>query len=164
MKIVLARIDDRFIHGQVLTRWIKTNEADRIIVVSDEVAADEMRKTLILSVAPSNVKASAVSISKMTKAFHSPRYQDTTAMLLFESPSDIVALVQAGVPIETVNVGGMRFANDRQQITKSVSVTKKDIDAFEQLHELGVKLELRQLPSDSSENFIQVLRNETKVK
>jgi len=164
MKIVLARIDDRFIHGQVLTRWIKTNAADRIIVVSDEVAVDEMRKTLILSVAPSNVKASAVSISKMTKAFHSPRYHDTTAMLLFESPSDIVALVEAGVPIETVNVGGMRFANDRQQITKSVSVTKKDIDAFEKLHELGVKLELRQLPSDSSENFIQVLRNETKIK
>ncbi|WP_368896533.1 PTS sugar transporter subunit IIB, partial [Priestia megaterium] len=91
MKIVLARIDDRFIHGQVLTRWIKTNAADRIIIVSDEVAADEMRKTLILSVAPSNVKASAVSISKMTKAFHSPRYQDTTAMLLFENPADIVA-------------------------------------------------------------------------
>ena len=164
MKIVLARIDDRFIHGQVLTRWIKTNAADRIIVVSDEVAADEMRKTLILSVAPSNVKASAVSISKMTKAFHSPRYQDTTAMLLFESPSDIVALVETGVPIETVNVGGMRFANDRQQITKSVSVTEKDIGAFEKLYELGVKLELRQLPSDSSENFIQLLRNETKIK
>ncbi|MGG0337426.1 PTS system mannose/fructose/N-acetylgalactosamine-transporter subunit IIB [Priestia aryabhattai] len=164
MKIVLARIDDRFIHGQVLTRWIKTNAADRIIIVSDEVAEDEMRKTLILSVAPSNVKASAVSISKMTKAFHSPRYQDTTAMLLFESPSDIVALVQAGVPIETVNVGGMRFANDRRQITKSVSVTEKDIAAFEKLQELGVKLELRQLPSDSSENFIQLLRNETKIK
>ncbi|MDR7245064.1 MULTISPECIES: PTS system mannose/fructose/N-acetylgalactosamine-transporter subunit IIB [Priestia] len=164
MKIVLARIDDRFIHGQVLTRWIKTNAADRIIIVSDEVAADEMRKTLILSVAPSNVKASAVSISKMTKAFHSLRYQDTTAMLLFENPTDIVALVQAGVPIETVNVGGMRFANDRKQITKSVSVTEKDIDAFEKLQELGVKLELRQLPSDSSENFIQLLRNETKIK
>ncbi|CJG03264.1 PTS system mannose/fructose/sorbose family transporter subunit IIB [Streptococcus pneumoniae] len=85
-------------------------------------------------------------------------------MLLFENPADIVALVQAGVPIETVNVGGMRFANDRKQITKSVSVTEKDIDAFEKLQELGVKLELRQLPSDSSENFIQLLRNETKIK
>ncbi|WP_368896411.1 PTS sugar transporter subunit IIB, partial [Priestia megaterium] len=54
--------------------------------------------------------------------------------------------------------------NDRKQITKSVSVTEKDIDAFEKLQELGVKLELRQLPSDSSENFIQLLRNETKIK
>ncbi|TWN45295.1 PTS system fructose-specific EIIB component [Bacillus licheniformis] len=162
MKIVLARIDDRFIHGQVLTRWIKIHAADRIIVVSDEVAQDEMRKTLILSVAPSNVKASAVSISKMAKAFHSPRYEDTTAMLLFENPGDIVSLIEAGVPIETVNVGGMRFENNRRQITKSVSVTEKDIKSFEQLHELGVKLELRQLPSDSSKDFMQMLRNATK--
>ncbi|MCY7771517.1 mannose/fructose/sorbose PTS transporter subunit IIB [Bacillus haynesii] len=162
MKIVLARIDDRFIHGQVLTRWIKIHAADRIIVVSDEVAQDEMRKTLILSVAPSNVKASAVSISKMAKAFHSPRYEDTTAMLLFENPGDIVSLIEAGVPIETVNVGGMRFENNRRQITKSVSVTEKDIKAFEQLQELGVMLELRQLPSDSSEDFMQILRNATK--
>ncbi|TWM23950.1 PTS system fructose-specific EIIB component [Bacillus paralicheniformis] len=162
MKIVLARIDDRFIHGQVLTRWIKIHAADRIIVVSDEVAQDEMRKTLILSVAPSNVKASAVSISKMAKAFHSPRYEDTTAMLLFENPGDIVSLIEAGVPIETVNVGGMRFENNRRQITKSVSVTEKDIKAFEQLHGFGVKLELRQLPSDSSEDFMQILRNATK--
>nr|MDH3153739.1 mannose/fructose/sorbose PTS transporter subunit IIB [Bacillus licheniformis] len=162
MKIVLARIDDRFIHGQVLTRWIKIHSADRIIVVSNEVAQDEMRKTLILSVAPSNVKASAVSISKMAKAFHSPRYEDTTAMLLFENPGDIVSLIEAGVPIETVNVGGMRFENNRRQITKSVSVTEKDIKAFEQLQELGVKLELRHLPSDSSEDFMQILRNATK--
>lgn len=162
MKIVLARIDDRFIHGQVLTRWIKIHAADRIIVVSNEVAQDEMRKTLILSVAPSNVKASAVSISKMAKAFHSPRYEDTTAMLLFENPGDIVSLIEAGVPIEIVNVGGMRFENNRRQITKSVSVTEKDIKSFEQLHELGVKLELKQLPSDSSEDFMQMLRNATK--
>ncbi|MED4229474.1 PTS sugar transporter subunit IIB, partial [Neobacillus cucumis] len=55
-----------------------------------------------------------------------------------------------------------RFANDRRQITKSVSVTKEDIVAFEKLNELGVKLELRQLPSDSSQDFIQLLRNELK--
>lgn len=44
MNIVLARIDDRFIHGQILTRWIKVHAADRIIVVSDDIAQDEMRK------------------------------------------------------------------------------------------------------------------------
>lgn len=159
MNIILSRIDDRFIHGQVLTRWIKTYAADRIIVVSDEVATDEMRKTLILSVAPSNVKASAVSISKMAKAFHSPRYADTTALLLFERPGDIVSLVEAGVPISTVNVGGMRFENNKKHITKSVSVTDSDVEAFEKLNELGVKLELRQLPSDSPEDFIRILKD-----
>jgi fructose-specific PTS system IIB component len=86
-----------------------------------------MRKTLILSVAPSNVKASAVSISKMAKAFHSPRYEDTTAMLLFENPGDIVSLNRSRCSDRNSQCRGMRFENNRRQITKSVSVTEKDI-------------------------------------
>jgi len=43
MKIGLARIDDRLIHGQVATRWTKETNVTRIIVVSDEVAADTVR-------------------------------------------------------------------------------------------------------------------------
>src|SRR5574341_386529 len=80
MKIELARIDDRFIHGQVLTKWVKLRPIDRIIIVSDSVAADEMRKTLVLSVAPANVAASAVSVDKMIRAYKSPRYATTTAI------------------------------------------------------------------------------------
>lgn len=47
MQIGLARIDDRLIHGQVATRWTKETNVTRIIVVSDEVAADTVRKTLL---------------------------------------------------------------------------------------------------------------------
>lgn len=52
MVIGLARIDDRLIHGQVATRWTKETNVSRIIVVSDEVAADTVRKTLLTQVAP----------------------------------------------------------------------------------------------------------------
>lgn len=162
MKIELARIDDRFIHGQVLTKWVKIRPINRIIIVSDAVAKDEMRKTLVLSVAPPNVKASAVSVDKMVRAYHSPRYENETAMLLFEGPQDIVELVEKGVPLKEVNVGGMRFEKDRQQITKAVSVGPNEVDSFKRLHELGVKLELRQLPGDTSVDFYGELLKNTK--
>ncbi|MBV7390561.1 PTS sugar transporter subunit IIB [Enterococcus sp. ALS3] len=157
MKIELARIDDRFIHGQVLTKWVKLRPVDRIIIVSDAVANDEMRKTLILSVAPANVKASAVTVDKMVRAYNSPRYENDSVMLLFEGPEDIVELVEKGVPLKEINVGGMRFEKDRKQITKAVSVSLKNIEAFDTLHDLGVKLELRQLPGDSSTDFYNEL-------
>ncbi|MBS7576229.1 PTS system mannose/fructose/N-acetylgalactosamine-transporter subunit IIB [Enterococcus sp. MMGLQ5-2] len=162
MKIVLSRIDDRFIHGQVLTKWIKQSPANRIIIVNDSVANDEVRKTLVLSVAPANVKASAVTVEKMAKAFHSPRYENETAFLLFDGPEDVARLVEAGVPIDVVNVGGMRFELDRKQITKSVSVRDQDIAAFRKLKELGVKCELRQLPGDTSQDFNDILNNTLK--
>ena len=157
MKIELARIDDRFIHGQVLTKWVKLRPIDRIIIVSDSVAADEM-----LSVAPANVAASAVSVDKMIRAYQSPRYATTTAMLLFENPEDIVRLVEGGVDLKEVNVGGMRFDVARKQITKSVSVNNDDIAAFRKLKELGVKNELRQLPGDTSQDFNDILESALK--
>ncbi|MFD2727864.1 PTS system mannose/fructose/N-acetylgalactosamine-transporter subunit IIB [Enterococcus camelliae] len=157
MKIELARIDDRFIHGQVLTKWVKLRPINRIIIVSDAVAQDEMRKTLVLSVAPPNVKASAVTVDKMVRAYQSPRYTNDSVMLLFERPEDIVELVEKGVQLKEINVGGMRFEKNRQQITKAVSVSPSNVEAFKKLHELGVRLELRQLPSDTSIDFYQEL-------
>ncbi len=57
MVIALARIDDRLIHGQVATRWTKETQVKRIIVVSDDVAKDQVRSTLLKQVAPPGVTA-----------------------------------------------------------------------------------------------------------
>jgi len=162
MDIKLARIDDRFIHGQVLTRWMKVHPIERVIVVSDQVANDATRKTLVLSVAPPNVKASAVTVEKMVKAYQSPKYANTKAMLLFENPADVLKLVAAGVPLQEINVGGIRFESTRTQITKSVSVNEQDIDSFRKLNQAGVKLQLKQLPSDAAVDFVELMENELK--
>lgn len=153
MIVEVVRIDDRFIHGQVLTKWLKQVDVERIIVVSDAVANDELRKTLVLSVAPANIPASVVSVDKMKRVYDNPKYQNTKVFVLFEGPKDIVTVVEAGVNLQTVNVGGIRFSNDKLQVTKSVSVTDEDIIAFNKLVDLGVDLELRQLPENQSQDF-----------
>ena len=116
-----------------------------------------MRKTLVLSVAPAGIKASAVGVDKMVRAYNSPRYVDARVMLLFENPQDVLRLVEEGVPLETINVGGMRFENGRTQITQAVSVDSENVAAFRALAEKGIELDLRQLPSDRSTNFIKEL-------
>lgn len=157
MDIVLARIDDRFIHGQVVTRWVKSYPAERIIVVSDTVAADDMRKSLLLSVAPPEMKASVVTVEKMIRAWHNEKYAGVNAILLFANPGDVLRLVKGGVTLKSVNVGGMIFAQGREQITRSVSAAPEDIAAFRELDKSGVALELRQLPSDTPANFLEKL-------
>lgn len=157
MEIVIARIDDRFIHGQVLTKWVKALPIQRIIIVSTEIAVDPMRKILTLSVAPASVKASAVTPEKMGRVFKNPKYKKTTVMLLFGSPQAVIDTIMAGVEISLVNVGGLRFDIDRKQITEAVSVSTADIQAFRKLDDMGVKLGLRQLPSDSNQDFVKLL-------
>lgn len=75
MKIVLARIDDRLIHGQVATVWAKVTGCERIIVCDDDVAADTIRATLLKQVAPPGIKSSVVSVDKAIRVYNNPKYE-----------------------------------------------------------------------------------------
>lgn len=148
MNIGLARIDDRLIHGQVATRWTKETNVTRIIVVSDEVAADHVRKTLLTQVAPPGVTAHVVDIAKMIRVWNNPKYGGDRVMLLFTNPTDVERLVEAGVKIPSVNIGGMAFRQGKTQVNNAVSVDDKDIAAFKKLNERGIELEVRKVSSD----------------
>ncbi|GAK27185.1 PTS mannose transporter subunit IIAB [Serratia liquefaciens] len=149
MKIGLARIDDRLIHGQVATRWTKETDVSRIIVVSDEVAADHVRKTLLTQVAPPGVTAHVVDVAKAIRVWNNPKYAGDRVMLLFTNPTDVWRLVEAGVDIKSVNIGGMAFRQGKAQVNNAVSVDEKDIEAFKKLNERGIELEVRKVSSDS---------------
>jgi PTS system mannose-specific IIB component len=149
MKIGLARIDDRLIHGQVATRWTKETNVNRIIVISDEVAADTVRKTLLTQVAPPGVTAHVVDVAKAIRVYDNPKYAGDRVMLLFTNPSDVLRVVEAGVNITSVNIGGMAFKQGKTQVNNAVSVDAKDIEAFKKLNEKGIELEVRKVSSDS---------------
>ncbi len=153
MQIRLARIDDRLIHGQVATVWAKEAGAERIIVVSEEVANDEVRRTLVKQAAPPGIKANIVNVEKAVKVYNNPKYADETVFYLFTNPSEVLAMVENGVPIKSINIGGMHFKDGRTQVTKGISVDQQDVDAFRKLAEIGVELDLRMVATDSKGDF-----------
>jgi PTS system mannose-specific IIB component len=157
MDIVLARIDERLIHGQVAMNWSRYSKCERIIVCSDEVSKDELRSTLLVKAVPPGLKANVVDIDKAVKVYNNPKYADMKVMLLFQNPSDLLRLVEKGVDVRVVNVGGMPFREGKKLITKAVGVDETDIAAFKKLHERGIELEIRTLPTDKSINLAEKL-------
>ncbi|WCG84706.1 PTS mannose transporter subunit IIAB [Pectobacterium sp. A5351] len=149
MKIGLARIDDRLIHGQVATRWTKETNVSRIIVVSDEVAADNVRKTLLTQVAPPGVTAHVVDVAKAVRVYDNPKYAADRVMLLFTNPTDVLTLIENGVKITSVNIGGMAFKQGKTQVNNAVSIDEKDIAAFRELDKHGIELEVRKVSTDT---------------
>ena len=127
MVIGLARIDDRLIHGQ---------------------AADTVRKTLLTQVAPPGVTAHVVDVAKMIRVYNNPKYAGERVMLLFTNPTDVERLVEGGVKITSVNVGGMAFRQGKTQVNNAVSVDEKDIEAFKKLNARGIELEVRKVSTD----------------
>ncbi|MFD3157559.1 mannose/fructose/sorbose PTS transporter subunit IIB [Haloimpatiens sp. FM7330] len=157
MKIVLARIDDRLIHGQVATVWSKETKCQRIIVCNDEVAKDTVRKTLLTQVAPPGIKSHVVDVAKAARVYKNPKYAEDRVLLLFTNPTDVLRMVESGVDIKSVNIGGMSFKSGKKQITNAVSVDEKDIDSFKKLHEKGIELEIRKVAADSKVDLMSLI-------
>ncbi|AUY41057.1 PTS system mannose-specific IIB component [Leclercia adecarboxylata] len=157
MQIGLARIDDRLIHGQVATRWTKETNVQRIIVVSDEVAADTVRKTLLTQVAPPGVTAHVVDVAKMIRVYNNPKYAGERIMLLFTNPTDVERVVEGGVNITSVNIGGMAFRQGKTQVNNAISVDEKDIEAFKKLNARGIELEARKVSTDQKLKMMDLI-------
>ncbi|AWF38292.1 sorbose-specific phosphotransferase enzyme IIB component [Klebsiella oxytoca] len=161
MNITLARIDDRLIHGQVTTVWSKVANAQRIIICNDDVYNDDVRRTLLRQAAPPGMKVNVVNIEKAVAVYHNPQYQDETVFYLFTNPQDVLTMVQQGVKIATLNIGGMAWRPAKKQLTKAVSLDAADINTFQQLDKLGVKLDLRVVASDPSVNILDKIAEQS---
>ncbi|HBG91206.1 MAG TPA: PTS mannose transporter subunit IIAB [Lactobacillus acetotolerans] len=157
IKYSLVRIDSRLLHGQVATGWIPAVHPDRVIVVSDGVAKDELRKSMIREAAPAGVKAHTVPLKKMESIAKDPRFGKTHALLLFENPEDVLKVIKAGVDIRTVNVGSMSYKEGDVNANNVLSMNQKDVDTFRELEKLGIKFDVRKVPSDKSGNMDAIL-------
>lgn len=156
---VLARIDSRLLHGQVATAWTKTTQPTRIIVVSDGVAEDKLRKNLIKQAAPPGVKAHVVPVDHMIKlAKDDQHFGGQRAMLLFENPQDVLRAVKGGVPLKTINVGSMAHSIGKVQPNKVLAFNQEDIDTFNELKKAGLVFDVRKVPSDSKGNMDEILK------
>jgi PTS system mannose-specific IIB component len=158
MEISFVRIDDRLIHGQVATVWTKESGCNRIMAVSDEVAKDELRKQLVIQVSPPGIKAYVVSIEKAIEAYNNPKFDSFKTLFLFTNPTDALRMVQGGVDIKSVNVGGMCYKDGTKQITSALCMSEADIESFKKLNELGIELEVRKLAKDSKINLMDRLK------
>lgn len=160
MGMVLVRIDDRLIHGQVVENWMKFLKINHVIVVNDFVASDRMQKTLFSMAVPDHAKISILTITQAKEAILNGQFEGDKAMLLLVSPQDVLNLINKGVRIKEVNVGGMHYSPDKKQILKAISVSKEDIQAFQELDKLGVYLEARMVPDDEKIDIMKIIKRE----
>ena len=156
--IAAVRIDTRLLHGQVATAWTKQIAPNRIIVVSDGVAHDQLRKTMIEQAAPPGVPANVVPIKKMCEVAKDPRFGATKAFLLFETPQDLLKCIEGGVDIKKCNIGSMAHSVGKVVVTNAIAMGEDDVKTIEALKAKGVEFEARKVPSDSSESIDNILK------
>ncbi|MBU5213027.1 MULTISPECIES: PTS N-acetylgalactosamine transporter subunit IIB [Heyndrickxia] len=156
--ILATRIDNRLVHGQVGVTWTNTLGANLVVVANDEVSTDTVQQSLMEMVLPDTVQARFFTIEKTIKIIGKAAPHQKI-LLVIKTPQDALKLVKGGVPIKEINVGNMHFAEGKKQLSATVSVDQDDIDTFKELDKLGIKLDVRGIPSERGRDMMDLLKN-----
>lgn len=148
MPLLLARIDDRLIHGQVAHGWGVPLRPSWIAIVSDALRADPGRADLYLFAAPEGTRAVVLSVAEALDPGVRATVEAERAFLLFPGPEEPMRLREGGFPLEEVNVGGLHFAEGKRAVLPYVYLDSEDRDALLRLAALGVRLVAQDLPTN----------------
>ena len=158
MALALVNIDDRLIHGQVATTWIKDYGIESAIIVDDEVVNDPVRKN-VAGLAVPNIKVSVFGVDQFIGILKKTQLKKVT-MVLFTNPMDALKLKQNGLDYNYLNVSGMRFTGDRHRLHKNMSVTLEEKEAFEKLiNEEKVEVYMQTTTRDDKTKVSELLSN-----
>jgi mannose/fructose/N-acetylgalactosamine-specific phosphotransferase system component IIB len=155
--LLLARIDDRLIHGQVAYGWALPLRATWIAIVSDSLRARPSDAELYLLAAPEGVKATVASVEEASEPGFRDRVESVPTLLLFPGPEEPLRLAEAGFPLPEVNVGGLHYAAGRREWLPYVYLDDADADRLRSLAARGVRVLARDLPDHPEHDLGEML-------
>ncbi len=147
MPITITRIDDRLIHGQVITTWVKNYDIEQVLIINDKVAKDTVQQSVLTMSAPPGLQVRVFSVEKFIEILKNVPINKRT-MLLLTNSIDVNVLLEHGLSIEKLNVGGMRMQAGRRQLSRAVSVTPDEERAFKSIIDKNVTVEVQMVPKD----------------
>ncbi|MQM82896.1 PTS sugar transporter subunit IIB [Lactobacillus buchneri] len=160
MDIRLARVDSRLLHGQVATFWTRAVTPNRIMVVSDSVAKDPLRKTLITQVAPPGVKANVVTVNKMIRAYFDSRFDSFNTLLLTETVADMLKLAEGGIDFSKIgiNIGSIAYNDGMTMLTDAISMNGDIAKEIRTLaNDFHLDVYAQKIPAVKKENLLTLL-------
>ena len=156
LNIILTRIDNRLVHGQVGLTWTATLGANLIVVIDDIAANDTLQQKLMEAVA----KSSSAQIRFFTVDQFVSIMDNATAdqkiFIVVHSPIGVQRLLEKGVPIKTVNVGNMHYERGKMPLNRKVYVDEADLEALKMIESYQVQLFIQDVPGAVSEKLVNI--------
>jgi len=146
--IALFRVDDRLIHGQVILGWGSVLKPNRIVLADDEVAANEWERNLYAASVPAEIKVSILPLPEAAAQFRRGIFDAERVILLVRGPKDVVALMDLGLAVSEVNVGGLHYREGREKIIDGVYLDAAERGIMRELVKRGVILDGRAVPGN----------------
>lgn len=152
-----VRIDDRLIHGQVVAAWLRAySNVSHIIVVDDKVSVDQFMQQMFKMLVPSGISIEILNVEEAVNTIKSGLSKPT--MIIVKIPDTIKRLVDSGVDISRVNIGGMGMTAGRKKLFQNISSTAEENDIFRQLISRGIIVEIQIIPAAKTINVASIIK------
>lgn len=154
-----TRIDFRLIHGQVMTRWVKTWSIKQIVVIDDTTANSIILKKIVLSSAPKGMKTSVLTVSNAVSQWKKDKFNsdNVNTLILFKNPATVLKAWNQGIKLNDVQIGGIEGAGNKKNINRNIVMSKEDVDNLKPLYDSGINLYCQAIPEDPKFDFKGVL-------
>lgn len=152
-KSLAVRVDDRLIHGQVITQWVKFFKAQKIVVIDDDVAKDKMQKNVLKFAAPSDLKVSILSVDKAVEIWNKNKFGNLNVFVLFRNVKYIKECQKKGLNFPEISLGQMAIINDRKQIYRQLGFNEDEAKIVLDLERSGVNIYFQMQPTDKKESL-----------
>ncbi|HGN1705265.1 TPA: PTS system mannose/fructose/N-acetylgalactosamine-transporter subunit IIB [Providencia rettgeri] len=156
--IVHIRVDDRLIHGQVATRWVSHFNANRIMIIDDAVAANDIEKMMLRSAAPDGCNTSILSRETAFNNICLGNYENQKVLILVKTPEIALQMLNNGLAVKQLNIGNMSNKDDRKQIKRSVSISDTELNIIRELIERGVSVTAQMTPEEPEADISTFLK------
>lgn len=147
MPIVLYRVDERLIHGQVVLGWGGRLHPDRYVLVCDDIADSVWEQDLYRLALEPGQEAEFVTVAAARDRLGEWRDDPRRTIVLTRDLGTMRELARGGLlEGEEINVGGIHHGLDREQVLPYVHLGTAERRALEELVSEGVTVTARDLP------------------
>jgi PTS system mannose-specific IIB component len=153
MSLVLARIDCRLIHGQVVETWVPHVKADSLIVANDDLAANSVLRAVMELAVPAGIRVRFCRLDEVVATIAEGDRAGERSILLVSSAADAVQVLKDGAAFRLLNIGNLHFAEGKVQISPSVFFAPEDFEALRWFRSHGVSVCVKGTPFESGMSF-----------
>lgn len=146
--IKMVRVDYRLLHGQVAFSWTQALGADALLLVSDTVKNDPLRMKALRLAKPAGTKVVIKTSDEAIQQIKSGVTDKYKLFIICETLPIASKLVKE-IGEKAINLGNMPFAEDKEQVTKSIFLNKEDKELIKELAAQGVDLFIQMVPSEN---------------
>ncbi|PLX86021.1 MAG: hypothetical protein C0617_02460 [Desulfuromonas sp.] len=160
MSIVLARIDNRLIHGQVLEAWVPHAHANCIVVANNEIAEHPFQKTLMEAAVPKGIRVVIVSVDEAVTILNSKDLERSRVLLLFANSGDALKAHRLGMGFSRLNLGNMHAGEGKRRLNCTISLDQSDVENLASLEKDGARIVSQCIPSDREQNWRKLMKGQ----